>query len=166
MNVYMACIYACTLCIGMCDAYMHVYIVYACSNIHTCICVYIFTCTYIHKLWIHTRVCVCNASILYMCSSFIAKEDHAIRGIMTWLALDFVFNEGGLCRSPASLLLQSHLNPVTRYSSGWLEMAQDEAVGVKWLAQGHTASECQVSEVRFELRSSWLLHWCSIHCTT
>ena len=103
---------------------------------------------------------------LGLCSSFVAKKDHAIREMMTWLAFDFVLSEGGLCRSLASLLLQSHLNPVTRYSSGWLEMTQDEAVGVKWFAQGHTASECQVSEVRFELRSSWLLHWCSIHCTT
>ena len=45
---------------------------------------------------------------------------------------------------------------VARYSSGWLEMTQDEAIGVKWLAQGHTASEC----LRWDLNSG------PIHCTT
>ena len=112
-----------------------------------------------------------RVSLLYRlslreCSPFLAEEDHAIRAILPWLAIDFILSEGGLCRLPASHLLQNHLNPVTRYSSGWLEMTQDETIRVKWLGQGHTPSECQVSEVRFELRSSWLLHSCSMHCTT
>ena len=54
----------------------------------------------------------------YACSSFVAKEDHNITEIMTGLALDFVLSEGGLYRSLASLLFESHLNPVTRYSLG------------------------------------------------
>ena len=103
---------------------------------------------------------------VFVCWPFVAKDDHAIRDDMTWLALDVVLSEGGLFRSPASLFLQNHLSPVTRYSSAWVEMTQDEAIAVKWLAQGHTASECQWSEVRCELRSSWILHWCSIYWTS
>ena len=52
------------------------------------------------SFFLFTHVCayIYIHMCIVLCSSFIFKEDHDVREMITGLALDFVLSEGGLCK--------------------------------------------------------------------